>query len=209
MTKKAAETSAAFPWKKREMRPEGCCASDQKAARLSQRRADVEVDEQLTVRRLGRAVALMMVVVVRTIARRVDGQLEVTVLAGERPAAAMVVGVTVRVALGMRMIAVVNWTADFIQPALLVAVLAGTAQIVAVNPGTHRPTLGFEDDFTAPMRTPFQCKDIPAIGDTDNVVIVVKVVAGPQVNTRRSDNFNPLTGLRRNFQVTGSVRTRR
>ena len=46
MTKKAAETSAAFPKKKREMRSEGCCASDQKAARLPQRRADVEVNEQ-------------------------------------------------------------------------------------------------------------------------------------------------------------------
>lgn len=68
-------------------------------------------------------------------------QLEVTVLACERVAVAMMMGMLMPMSDTVGMIAIGMGATDPVKPALLIAVLSGAAEIIAVDPGTNRSLL--------------------------------------------------------------------
>ena len=158
---------------------------------------------------------MVMIMGCRRYSRCVDGQPEVPILARKgsaRPlpllvhvAVVMSVPVTVAVIVAARMPAVAVRAAHAIQPTLLVAMFAGTAEVVAVNPGSNRPLLGLKNNLTALFGAALELKDVVSIGYANDVIFALKRIAGPQVNARRANNFDPLARLRRDFQVASTI----
>ena len=130
--------------------------------------------------------------------RCIDGQLEVPILTDERSTSPVIMGVTMAVR-----------TAHTIQPTLLIFMLAGTAEVIAVNPSTDRALLGLEDNLAATLRAALELENVVSVRDANDVVFPMKGIAGSQIDPRRANDFDPLAGLRRNFQVTGTRNTRR
>ena len=128
--------------------------------------------------------------------RCIDGQLEDSILTDERSACPVIMAVTMAVR-----------TAHTIQPTLLITMLAGAAEVIAVNPGTNRALLGLEDNLAATLRAALELENIVSVRDANDVVFLMKGIAGSQIDPRRANDFDPLAGLRRNFQVTGTGNT--